>query len=225
MDLKKVTNTLFVNLYGGPGVSKSTTAAGVFYRLKSMDINAELIGEYAKDRTWSKDMFTLGCQPYVTAKQLYRQYRVNGQVDIAVTDSPFILGLAYPGFGDTPSWKAGVLEQFALFNNLNIFLERDLDVHKYNPKGRNQNIAEAKEKDEEIRQLLITKNIPFHSVKVQKDMGTVDEILKLVELKQLDDKAARTLTELAPEPGLFQPQASILYLDYAWQDPNQKDKV
>jgi len=210
--MKTVTDTLFINLFGGPGVSKSTTAAGVFYRLKSMDINAELIGEYAKDRTWGKDSFTLGCQPYVTAKQLYRQYRVNGQVDIAVTDSPFILGLAYPGFGDTPSWKAGVIEQFSLFNNVNIFLERDLEVHKYNPKGRNQTAAQAQEKDEEIRQLLLDEKIPFHSVKVQKDMGTVDEILEIV-------------TNVMFGHTYEEPVKTLVYYDYVYEGKQKADKV
>jgi len=181
MHLETVTNTLFVNLFGGPGTGKSTTAAGVFYRLKTQGTNAELIGEYAKDRTWLNDSSTLLCQPYVTSKQLFRQYRVNGKVDIAVTDSPFILGLCYPGFGNTDSWAKGVLEQFELFNNLNIFLERDLEVHRYNPKGRNQNVDQAIEKDLDIKNMLVEHNILFHSVRVQPGMGTIDDILKILE--------------------------------------------
>lgn len=43
--------TIYVNLYGGPGSGKSTTAAGVVSQLKLLSINAELVTEYAKDLT------------------------------------------------------------------------------------------------------------------------------------------------------------------------------
>lgn len=178
--LHTVVDTLFVNLFGGPGCAKSTTAAGVFYKLKTEGCNSELIAEYAKDKTWGEDMFTLSCQPYVTSKQLYRQYRVMGKVDVAVTDSPFILGLVYPGFGATESWKKGVFEQFELFNNVNIFLQRNSDVHPYNPKGRSQTQTQAEDKDADIRSMLDSNNVPYHLVKVSSGMQTVDEIYKII---------------------------------------------
>lgn len=89
--------TLIVNLYGGPGTGKSTTAAGLFYKLKEAGINSEYIQEYAKDKTWQADYFTLECQPYITSKQLYRLHRVLDKVDVVVTDSPLIQGLVYKG--------------------------------------------------------------------------------------------------------------------------------
>ncbi len=45
-------DTLVVNLLGGPGSGKSTTAADVFARLKWQDINCELVTEFAKDLVW-----------------------------------------------------------------------------------------------------------------------------------------------------------------------------
>lgn len=41
-----------INLFGGPSAGKSTLAAGVFYNLKCMGINCELITEYPKDKVW-----------------------------------------------------------------------------------------------------------------------------------------------------------------------------
>jgi len=46
---------LIVDFFAGPGAGKSTTAADVFAKLKWRGVNAELIGEYAKDLTWSEN--------------------------------------------------------------------------------------------------------------------------------------------------------------------------
>ena len=41
--------TLVINLIGGPGSGKSTTASGIFYTLKKMGINCEISCENAVD--------------------------------------------------------------------------------------------------------------------------------------------------------------------------------
>ena len=41
MNLMKKKDTLIINLIGGPGSGKSTTAAGLFYKLKQMGIDCE----------------------------------------------------------------------------------------------------------------------------------------------------------------------------------------
>ena len=56
---------LVINLYGGPGTGKSTTAAHVFALLKQRDVNAELVREYAKDIVWEGRTHLLsGVFPY-----------------------------------------------------------------------------------------------------------------------------------------------------------------
>ena len=154
-------NTLFVNLFNGPGVSKSTTAASTFSNLKKAGYNAEIITEYAKQKTWLLDRKTLLCQPYVTAKQLYKQYIVNEEVEVAVTDSPILLGLVYPGFGISPAWKEGVVHQFNEFRNLNFLITRNSKLHPYNPKGRSQTEEEAIAKDAEIAAMLNHFKVPY----------------------------------------------------------------
>lgn len=59
--------TLVVNLFGGPGSGKSTGAAYVFARLKMLGYNAELVTEFAKDKTWEKNETALAAQDYITA--------------------------------------------------------------------------------------------------------------------------------------------------------------
>lgn len=42
-------------MFGSPGSGKSTTAAGLFYKLKTSDYNVELVTEVAKDLVWLND--------------------------------------------------------------------------------------------------------------------------------------------------------------------------
>lgn len=87
--------TLTINLLGGPGSGKSTLASGIFYNLKMGHIDCELVTEFAKYLTWEKNYKALAHQYYVSAKQMHREYVVQGQVDCVITDSPIITGLLY----------------------------------------------------------------------------------------------------------------------------------
>ena len=168
---------VFICLFGGPGTGKSTTAAGLFSKLKIKGYNAELIQEYAKDKVWAEDFHTLSFQPYILGKQLYRQYRVADKVDVAVTDSPVLFSHIYQGFGWVEGSDEVLLKQFNLFRNLNIFLERDTDHHPYNPKGRMQTEEDAKQFDTKILSMLDKFEVPYTKIKVSDK--TVDEIYDL----------------------------------------------
>lgn len=179
-----------INLFGGPGVSKSTHAAGIFYKLKSDGYNSEYIQEYAKGRTWGKDFNTLKFQPYVTGKQWFSIARLmepeidgmRSQVDVAVTDSPIITGLLYQGFGCTPAWQQWVWDAFNMFDNINFLLIRNSAHHPYNAKGRSQTESESMTKDIEIKHILDSKNVPYHTIEV--GSNSLDEIYTLI-MKQL----------------------------------------
>lgn len=183
-DSERKPNTVFVNLWGGPGTSKSTNAAFVFATLKRLSYNAELIAEYAKKKVWGNEMKTLGHQLYVTAKQTHAQFNLLGEVEVAVTDSPILLGpLIYPGFGSTPSFLPYMKEVFAQFNNLNIFLTRNPDWHPYNPKGRTQTEHEAMALDVELRRLMAVHEIEFEEMMVGPDVvdNIVSRVVKKIE--------------------------------------------
>lgn len=179
--------TLIVNLFGGPGTGKSTNAAGVFYKLKSQGVNCEYIQEYAKDKTWQGDRFSLTVQPYITCKQLYRQERVMNKVDVIITDSPIILGAVYGGLYATDKFNAWLIETFQSFNSLNIFLTRNLDNHPYNPAGRSQTLDQAIEVDRMVRELLNKNEIPYTDLLVTPD--TTDQIVKHVKFRLTEGKS------------------------------------
>lgn len=172
--------TLVVNLFGGPGVSKSTTTALVYGKLKVAGINAEIVPEYAKDLTWEKRTAALGFQPYVAAKQMWRIHRLLGQVDVIVTDSPIILSAVYKGEGYTPSFEAFLFDTFNAWDNLNIELERNSINHFYNTAGRSQTEEEAQSVDDRVDRMLHHHGVPHRKVKVQEGEATAEEVLGLV---------------------------------------------
>jgi len=145
---------LIVNLFGGPGAGKSTTATGVFSLLKLHGVNAEYVPEFAKDLTWEERAKTLQNQIYLFGKQYHRSWRLFDQVDVIITDAPFILGLVY-GIFDL-SMVQVMMGRFEECNNLNFFLRR---VKKYEPKGRNQTFDEAKLLDGKIYAMLTAHGI------------------------------------------------------------------
>lgn len=142
---------LVVNLTGAPGAGKSTGAAYIFTQLKQLGVNCELVGEFAKDKTWEHNMTALGCQEYVFGKQSYRLARCRDDVDVIITDSPLPLTIIYntnPAIEE--SLPKLVIDVFNTYENINVFLTR---VKPYNPKGRNQTEAESDELSRKIAEL------------------------------------------------------------------------
>lgn len=87
--------TTLINLWGGPGSGKSTTAAGVFYAMKMTGVSCELVTEYVKQWAWRGDKIGDFDDVYLTVKQLRRESCLYGKVEYIVTDSPISLGALY----------------------------------------------------------------------------------------------------------------------------------
>lgn len=157
------------NLFAGPGSGKSTTAAALFAELKYRNVNAELIQEAAKDAAWEgRSGKFFAAQQYILGEQSWRQWRLKGDVDIAVTDSPLPMGLVYmePSF-PAQSLRQMVLEDFHSYDNFNVFITRN---KPYNNKGRMQNEDEAKVLDDLIRSMLHENNIEYIELPFNRDL-------------------------------------------------------
>jgi hypothetical protein len=156
--------SLVVNLYGGPGVGKSTIATGIvsaFNLVKDKTlISAELAPEYAKEITWRGIQQLFFDQVYIFAKQQHRLHYLMGKVDVIVTDAPLLNNILYvdPPY---PSFPELVLETIRGMENYNILLER---VKSYDPVGRNQTEEEAKVFDSKIETLLKKYEMPYRKV-------------------------------------------------------------
>ena len=148
--------TTVINLFAGPGAGKSTGATYIFSKLKMAGIDAEYISEFAKDKVWEENDLVFKNQFYITGKQAWKIARCNGKVEVAITDSPILLGAMY--CEDNPELIPAIKYEFNKYDNINLFIER----HKeYNPNGRNQTEKEAKEIDKRTLNFLQENNISY----------------------------------------------------------------
>lgn len=73
---------LIINLIGGPGSGKSTTAAGLFYKLKKLGYNCEMSLEFAKDKVMDDQIYIFGKQYHIPYQKIVCEEAVNRIVDI-----------------------------------------------------------------------------------------------------------------------------------------------
>jgi len=168
-----------VNLFGGPGAGKSTTSAGLFFKMKNdKDINSvELVTEFAKDLVYAERIKELepNNQLYITAKQYGRLYRLINKVDYVITDSPIIQGLMYAPKEYFSSFPLLVRELFDSFDNVNIFINRVKDYRNY---GRVHTEEESDAISNKILDFLDSNQISY--TKVRGDSRAPDIIKNLL---------------------------------------------
>lgn len=184
--------TLYINLFGGPSISKSTTGAGVFNLLKLHDIDAEIVTEFAKDLVWEERINTLRDQRYIFGKQYHRIWRLNGKVDIVVTDSPLFLSVIYGKLNSAvqESFYEDVLTAVDEFANFNIILTR---TKKYNQNGRIQTEDKAREIDLMIRDSLDEYGHKY--IIVPGDYDAPNKIVEIV-LEKFDKKVEYKISKI-----------------------------
>ena len=158
---------LVINLFGAPSAGKSTGAAYIFSQLKLSGVNAELVTEFAKDKTWEHNQEALKNQAYMFGNQYYRISRCSDKVDVIVTDSPLPLSIVY-----NTDKKLGtkfnevVLNVFNSFDNINFYVQR---VKPYNPVGRNQTEEQSNQLTGPILNLLLNNYIPYKQINGDKE--------------------------------------------------------
>lgn len=143
-----------INLSGGPGSGKSTTAAEVFAHLKKHGKSVEMVREYVKEWAYEGRDISDYDQLYFFGKQLRKEIVVlNSKVDVIVTDSPLILQIIYASktnlSKETINAMVTILMEYdKKYPCLNIILDRG---HKpYVQEGRYQTYGEAKQMDRYI---------------------------------------------------------------------------
>jgi len=173
--------TICVNLFAGAGAGKSTCASGIFTLLKHHSINAELITEYAKDLVWEERLHLNRSDLEIFTEQLKRQHRLNGKVDVMVTDSPILLSSVYIEPLDE-LFHAVVMREHKKYNNLNFYIKR---VKPYMKIGRAETKNGAKAIDDKVVEFLGMEHINYEAR--LGDYKTVNYITGLV-LKKLGMK-------------------------------------
>lgn len=157
---------LVVNFLGAPGSGKSTGAAKVFSDLKMAGINAELVTEFAKDKVYEESKAPFDDQLYLLGEQNFRLSRLEGKVDVVLTDSPIILSIFYDKHKKWNMFEDFCREVFDSYNNYNVFVTR---AKPYNPSGRFQTEEESNILSDEMKAFLNEKKIEYCEIKGQKE--------------------------------------------------------
>lgn len=148
--------------------------AHCFAELKWKGYDCEMTPEYAKIKVWEESYNILNNQFYVSAKQYHSLKRLNGKVDIILTDSPILLGLFY-GKDEPSEFKDLLIKYHHSFNNLNIVLQRE---KHFNPNGRLHSEQESKLIDKEIEKIVNT----ICNDSIAKIPGSRESIPKIIQL-------------------------------------------
>lgn len=153
-------NTLVVNLIAAPSSGKSTLMADIFAKLKWNNIDCEMVSEFAKELVWEERTETFKDELYIFAKQSHRLFRVNGKVDVVITDRPLILTMLYNNKYGKKSKALDnlVMDEFNTYNNLNFFINRK---KPYNSNGRNQTENESNQIAIELKSILDKNKIDY----------------------------------------------------------------
>lgn len=171
------TKTKVINFFAGSGAGKSTTATGLFSKMKLNGILCEYVSEYAKDVTWEKTHALLDNQLHVFSEQHRRQLRLVDQVDYIITDSPLLLSSVYFDyyrdkcpikFSSSYGSMLSLMFDYGFreYDNINFFIERNKPYVKV---GRNQEESEAREIDGLIRAKL--DDLRFHYTAISSTEG------------------------------------------------------
>lgn len=170
-----------INLFGGPGTGKSTTAAAVFAELKIRGFNAEMHREFVKGPVWDGYHTMLADQVYILGQQYHEMMRYQrGGVHVVVTDSPLLLSCIY-GEMEGYFFSNYVRQLHRRFQNANVLLRR---VKPYNPSGRLQDEAQAREFDEKNERMLAQHLDLGPTARVAADDKAAAEIIRWWETQQ-----------------------------------------
>ena len=161
---------IVINLFAGAGAGKSTTAADIFVQMKKAGLNVELVREHAKDLCWEGEL-EYADQTCIFKEQMRRQRVLAGKVDFIVTDCPIILGILYSQ--ESIEVHKMVVQDFDSYDNVNVFLKR---TKEFKTEGRLGTLEDAKEKDEELLDMLNKLHVPY--TKYTTDEAVVQSIHK-----------------------------------------------
>jgi hypothetical protein len=174
-------DTIVVNLFGGPGVGKSSMCASVFSYLKWKGVDCEMVLEYAKDCVWSNTESLLKNQIFIFGQQHNRIFHLLGKVNVIITDSPLLLSIIYDTKKDR-IFRELVLSESQKLNNFNFLLSRR---KKFNPNGRIHTEEDAKNIDKLSTDLLNDYNVPFKEIEGISENASIigDDVINLLSKK------------------------------------------
>lgn len=163
--------TKVINLYGSPGVGKSTLACDLFAKMKQQKYSVELVREVAKNWAWEGKQPTVFDQFYFLGKQSHIESSLFGKVEYIITDSPVLLASFYMEyyFG-IEKFTQSALDFYEIAKNWeieykNFFLDKHGKV--YSMQGRFQLEDESAKIETLQKEFLKRLNISYEDVNVK----------------------------------------------------------
>lgn len=147
--------TIVINLFGGPGCGKSTTAASLFSLMKKERKSVEIVPEYCKQWAWANRERTEWDNILVLGKQCSYESLLYGKVNFIIAESPILLSGVYQSFYSAGErrYVEKAAEAFVEhaeskgIKHFNFYLKREVP---YDEGGRWENAREAELIDEYI---------------------------------------------------------------------------
>jgi bifunctional pyridoxal-dependent enzyme with beta-cystathionase and maltose regulon repressor activities len=147
---------IVINLFGGPGVGKSTRAAELFLNYKKAVHSVEIVPEVVKHNAYTKTIpnqfLTIG--KTVEILEAYRE----GKVSVVINECPLLQMALYAEEQGRNYLTTALLEENARYDNDNRLLLRR---YPYNPQGRVHTEKEALHYDTLIKEFLHEYRIPY----------------------------------------------------------------
>jgi hypothetical protein len=174
--------TKVINLFGGSGIGKSTTAAHLFAEMKYRGHHCELVREYVKTWAWQNKQVGPFDQMYLLGKQSKYESILYGKVDYIITDSPILLCPIYELYHSGKELVAPAAINFLEdaktkgVEHVNFVLKRN---KPFDPRGRFDTPEEAMQVDQAVTDFLRQHNIPYTEI-LSADRERVEEILRHV---------------------------------------------
>ena len=146
-----------INIYGGPGVGKSTLAARIYSDLRRRFVNVELIQEVVKQYVYAGRTLKPWDYVHTFGQQFEAEHLpLSSGVKTIVSDSPLFLQCIYAFENDSPVYAQLVDicrmfdEEYPVFN----LLALRSGTTPYETLGRWQDRKEAEEVDKTVREHL-----------------------------------------------------------------------
>ena len=169
--------TYYINIFAGPGIGKSTTAAGVFYKLKKRGFSCELVSEYIKEKLWEEHNDIVDDQIYIFAKQRHRLTALNGKVNFVITDAPLFMQIAYKTDDLSFTYTDLVIEEFNKLNNINFYINMPTNW-QFKKEGRLGDEERTFKFHNEIHENLHDLRVPFTAV--NRDVAVAKIVEKII---------------------------------------------
>lgn len=146
-----------INLFGGAGCGKSTTASRVYSKMKMDGYNCELVQEFIKPMAYANRFPTSFGQLFVFANQLHQEDRLLPYVNHIISDSPVLLQCVYAKHYKFSGWEDLVniaCKYEDRYPSLNIYLHRSEKIPYKKEEGRFQERREAMRIDKKMIEMI-----------------------------------------------------------------------